>query len=365
MTSTSQRQKKGVTMQDIANRCGVSVMTVSLALRGKRRYVSQATMERVQAMAKEMGYDPSLYHAARRLRYSQSEEAPINYLVALFFPPHSLKLTYFNAVFTGVMDALYSERFALVTNFGDMSTPSDEEAQLPFVITRGDVDGAVVIQHVHEFSPVLNRLREEPHFRTRPIVSILEPMPTCSSVQADDWGGGYTAAAHLLELGHRRILQFFSEGSCYPHRQRLAGFRQACIDRGMDADQVLITCRWIKEQIADPETFMRGVFDQHPDLTAVLCTNDALAIEFYDLLQRIGRRVPQDISLVGFDDASGIQDEHGVNILTTVHVPLYELGQESARMLIRRINGEAPPDETLTLPTSLVVRGTTAPPHAS
>ena len=101
---------------------------------------------------------------------------------------------------------------------------------------------------------------------------------------------------------------------------------------------------------------------EHPEITAVLAMNDASALRAWALLEREGIRVPRDVSIVGFDDTDPKLDADGRNLLTTVRLPLEELGREAARQLVGAITGRTKREEPVILPTELVVRGSTAVP---
>lgn len=111
-----------------------------------------------------------------------------------------------------------------------------------------------------------------------------------------------------------------------------------------------------------PDDPLATTLQAHPEITAFLAPNDASAHLAYDLFSRLGLRVPDDISLVGFDDTEPLYNAEGDNILTTVRLPLEELGRESARLLIARITRSEPEQREIMLPTELVIRGTTTPP---
>ena len=357
-----QQTRNIVTLKDIAERCGVAIVTVSCALRRDRRNVSQQTMERVIAVAEEMGYDPSIHYAARRLVHSRSQQRVLNEAIAYFFPQFTgdsstHEVAYFHRIFRGILQVTSAEGFGLLTQ-----QFSDVRRKLPPLIRRGDVDGVIALGKQESISPVLDGLRANPYFGTRPIVSLIEPLPGCSTVVTDDFSGGYQACAHLLDLGHRSLVHSCDEN--YPHQQRLAGYQAAYRERGLDDARYLHGITWHLSKNALGEQQLLGTLHAHPEITGILAGNDLIAQRMYSCLQQAGYRVPQDISLVGYDDSDAIPDEQGTNILTTVRLPLFEVGKEGALVMIKHLRGMLPDTVAITLPVELIERHTTARVHA-
>jgi DNA-binding LacI/PurR family transcriptional regulator len=362
MSNTTQPFKH-VRMKDIADQLGISQTTVSRALQGDRGNISEETIARVNEVAREMGYDPSLAFAARRLRQQRGGPAVINHMVALIMSLRNIDEPYFGKLVKGISDALTGERFALVAN---IPVPLPPTSDLPYAFLRGDIDGLVVMSNPTYFGPSLHRLRTETPFGQRPVVSMLEPIATCACVRADDYQGGYEMTAHLLELGHRHIMHFYHDvQSGFPHQQRLQGCQQACMDRGLDPALYLHSVFGNGPMFGTAEQVLPKALRAHPETTAVLAENDGTAPMVVGALAKLGRRVPEEMSVVGFDDITPVLDEHGQNMLTTVRVPLMQIGHEAVILLIRRIIGDEPSAETaLVIPTQLVERCSTAPPRS-
>jgi len=346
-----------LTLQDIADRCQVSRMTVSCALRGDRKSVSQTVMDRIVRTAAEMGYNPALAHAARRLKYQHSPRQVQNLLAAVFFPYHTDR--YWTTIFQGLGQALEKEHYGVLLKMADAGSESFH-SPLPYVFHRGEVDGAVFFTDEYR---MVEDLRAEPGFGNRPIVTVTGQFAGCSAVLVDDHQVGRLAAAHLLELGHRRIL-------CFHHpdmrstitKQRVAGHCQAFVDRQLDPDTGLRHAPWVWDDRRGLDVAMTDVLCQHPDVTAILCPNDGFGIPVARTLRRLGYQIPRDMSLIGADDSDELLDSRDRNIWSTVRLPLHELGAESARLLIRRIQGTVPDETVVVLPVELVARGTTCPP---
>ena len=270
------------------------------------------------------------------------------------------------------MDAAHSARHALPESF-----------------SCGDVDGIIAVAD-HHLPQALERLRQDAPTLHCPIITLLMPQPDCSSVVLDFQAGAYAAAAHLLDLGHRHLLHFYSEDPRReaiidnPKMKCLYGYCQACRDRGLDAAAHLHYTeldprlhRIAFDAMSHPKLAALSAFARwarshpllrelrrHPEITALLAPNDPAAIVFRDILRQGSYRVPEDISLVGFDDSNPLLDKRGQNMLTTVRVPLRQLGRKAARLVISRVTDPLKHDTQLLLEPTLVVRGSTAPPRA-
>jgi len=365
-----------VTMRDIAEQCGVTTATVSLALRQDPR-LSAATIERVQTVATTLGYDRAHNQAARRMVMRRYGRDVINQMVAIFLPRYFYKATYFASLAEGVMDALAEHNFTNVIVYSDTATLDDRP--LPPIFTNSEVDGAIIYGNTQ----VYHKLRQTSGFHQRPILSMIVPVEGCPIVAVDDEHGAYLAAKHLLELGHRRFLHWYTPDPGVSGA-RLTGTQRALREWQLDPDEHLTLATWYLGSLNPPFhlALPDGSADDaahgfspdaqhdflaylriHPDITAILAPNDATARRVGYLLRREGWKIPDDISLVGYDDCDPMPDEHGHNILTSVHLPLVDVGRHAGYQLIQQIMQGTPLPQRLILPTVLHVRQSTAVPH--
>jgi len=351
-----------VTLDDIAEACGVSRMTVSYALRGQRQFVSESNIERISKAARQMGYDSAHAHAARSLRYKKQGTNVASYVVAVFFPVQLLETHYYATLFQGIHEALLEHRFGALSCYVDKRQPVAD--QLPQIFRRGDVDGAIIMPSSGYDASLVDALRQMPGFADRTIVSLLEPMQGCDAVLADDVQIGRLAAAHLLGLGHRKLLRFRNpRATNHMVEQRLVGQNKAFEQTGLAMDQHLVTQDWIWDDPRGIQTAIQEILEQHPDVTAILAPNDSTGIPLARALRRLGWRIPQDISIIGADDCEVLYGPDDQNIWTTVRVPLLTIGRDAAMDLIEHMNLSDPTPHTKTQPVELVVRGTTGPPR--
>ncbi|HOS44008.1 MAG TPA: substrate-binding domain-containing protein, partial [Armatimonadota bacterium] len=295
----------------------------------------------------------------------------------VLLPAHFIRANYFAQLFQGVSEALTRERYGMLMLplLGWHESP-EELPFLPPTLTRGEVDGLIAFEAQRDAAILLERLSAHYDLAAFPIVFLLHAVPGAASVLADDEAGGYAAAAHLLDLGHRALL-FLPEmtGNSEISRRRRDGMRRACRDRGLDPAATLC-----EQPIAFGLSFPPYHLDPadedaarhplvaylraHPEITGILARNDAAASRIAGLFACVGWTVPGDYSLVGYDDVDPLRDDAGRNILTSVRVPLEEIGQTAVDLLTRLIAANTTSAEHIILPTELVVRASTAPPRA-
>jgi DNA-binding LacI/PurR family transcriptional regulator len=186
-----------------------------------------------------------------------------------------------------------------------------------------------------------------------------EPLHETPSVGATNWNGGLAATRHLLELGHRRIAMVSGPTQWPCCRARLDGYRAAMDAAGVpvDDDLVRVSTLYVEGGLADGAELL--ALPDPP--TAVFTANDLQAIGVYEAARRAGLRVPEDLSVVGFDDLPYARWSGPP--LTTVHQPLVRMGAAAADLVVAMSRGEQPAHRHVELGTSLVVRESTAPPR--
>lgn len=367
--------QKPVTQRDIAQHCGLKQSAVSFALRGDTRHVTPETIERVQAAAVALGYNPEANQWARKMIHRRFERRTVNHLIAVVLLKNFHASHYMMEPFLGVCDTITEADFDLMTV---IVTGSDPQAiTTSHAFARGDIDGVISIIGKEDFAAALPVLRRHSPFAKQPVIQLLCNSPDVPSVDIDHEMGGYLAARHLFSLGHQHILALMALYSEDTVSQRLAGIYRACNEFRFDPAQhvqlLKLSYGWIdpntRTETLTPLTAMdltgqytiAGYLDRHAEVTGILAWNDACAINVYQHLMAAGYQVPRDISLVGFDDLQPIEDAAGRNILTTIHAPLREAGKIAADLLIRRILDDTGDVSCRLLPVSLVERASTAP----
>jgi len=179
------------------------------------------------------------------------------------------------------------------------------------------------------------------------------PKTQCNNVITDWEKAGYDGAMHLINLGHKRIayLDLEEPTSDLKVCQRRLGYKKALEERGIYSEQLIRPCS-LKEESIDDAVF--SLLDSKPAPTAIFTSNDFKALGAIKAIQKRGLRVPEDIAVVGYDDMP--EARSSTPSLTTLHIPRYECGYESVRLLKQLIRGEKKEPQTIVVPSKLIVR---------
>jgi DNA-binding LacI/PurR family transcriptional regulator len=329
-----------LTFADIARLAGVSVPTVSKVING-RAEVAADTRAHVEKILHDQGY--------RRPR------RPIKPGAALEMVFHELVGVYSVEIMRGV------ERVAKEFHLGLLVSDS-QGRQTPGRGWIEDVLSRAPIGVLAVFSDLSLEQRTQLAARGIPLV-VLDPTGVPSddlpSVGATNWFGGLTATRHLLDLGHRRIAVITGPPWALNSRARLDGYRTALETAGIAVDPDLV--RGGAFEIVNGATYAAELLALPDPPTAIFALNDGLAIGVYRAASLAGLRIPDDLSVVGFDNYN--LDEWLVPPLTSVHQPLEEMGAAAARMVVDlALDTAALQTNRLELATRLIVRVSTAAP---
>ncbi|WP_103500905.1 MULTISPECIES: LacI family DNA-binding transcriptional regulator [unclassified Streptomyces] len=332
-----------VTITAIAREAGVSVPTVSRVVNG-RSDVAPQTRARVEDLLRQYGY--------RRRSSAPGDRAA---LLDLVF--NDLDSPWAVEIIRGVEDVAHEAGVGVVVSaIHDRAGPARQ--WMRNLRSRAS-DGVILVTSVLE--PVLHK---ELHRLGVPIVAVDpagSPALDAPTIGATNWAGGLAATEHLLQLGHRRIGFIAGPARLLCSRARMDGHRAALAAAGVPVDEDLTApgdfyheagftgCNQLLE-LADPPT-------------AVFASSDQMALGAIEALRLRGLRVPQDMSVVGFDDLPEVR--WASPPLTTVRQPLSEMGKMAARTVLGQARGESVDSPRLELATELVVRASTAPPTDS
>ena len=337
-------QRPGI--KDVARRAGVSQGTVSNVLNHPGR-VGQARREAVERAIEELGY--VRHEAARHLRAGYSTTVGLLLLDA--WNPGFIEVA------RGVEDTTSSRGLAVMIS--NSARDIERERTYLRLFSEQRMAGLIVIPH-DDFADGLHRIRSG----GIPVVVLerAESGPHEMSVSVDDVTGGELAARHLIWLGHRDLMFVGDEGAAAPVHDRLSGVRNAVAETGGDVHLDILPAELTAEAGREiGERIAAMTADQRP--TAVVAAIDLLAIGVLQALQQHGIRVPEDISLVGYDD---IPFARLLSVpLTTVRRPHYDVGTTAATMLATSLAGETPDPRHVVFPPELVVRESTAPPPST
>jgi LacI family transcriptional regulator/LacI family xylobiose transport system transcriptional regulator len=330
---------ESLTTAQIADMAGVSVATVSKVING-RSDVSAQTRARVESIIRRHGY---------RRQKRPARPAP---LLELVF--RQMRDNYHIEIINGVQYVAREHRMAVIlSELQGRHTPGHGWVQ-------------EVLSHrpagIIEVYSVLTDTQSG-QLRSRGIPFVLvdpngEPSHASPSVGATNWNGGLSATRHLLQLGHRRIAVITGPEHALASRARLDGYRTAMDTAGVPVDPALVR---VGDYLAEEGLRHARELLRLPDPpTAVFACNDALALGVYRAAAEAGLRIPQDLSVVGFDDLRPAQ--WTVPPLTTVHQPLTEMAATAATMVITLAQGRPLAQTRVELATELVIRDSTAPP---
>jgi LacI family transcriptional regulator len=328
-----------VTIRDVARRAGVAVGTVSHHLNGSAR-VAAGTAQRVQAAIDELGYRIDLSARSLRSRRTQS--------VGLVLP--NISNPFYAEVARAIEHALWDRKFQ--TLLCDSSQDPERERMHLEALESRRVDGILMIRTADWRLPRSRLLRPRV-----PIVFVDRGVDRMPSVTTDNRRGGELAARHLAELGHRAIAILAGENAVGNVRERLAGFKTELARHGVSVRT--------RDVATGPQAVELGRevarwMDRRPHPTAVFATNDIVAIGAWRQLLGMGLRIPEDVSLIGFDDIE--MSSLVLPPLTTVRQDKSAMGQEAASVLLQLLAGEKPRARHTLIPPCLVVRGSTGPP---
>ncbi len=330
-----------VTIKDIAKRAEVSVATVSHVI-NKTRFVSDELQDKVKKIMEELDYHPNLMAGSLRTRKTKT--------IGLIVPDNSNLL--FAALSRSIEQVSSSSSYNVM--FCNSSYSFESELSCIRVLRSKRVDGLIIIPTTTNINHI-NQLIEN----KLPVVVLHHIIPGCKSdfVLVDNFKGAYDATIHLINLGHKHI-GYIDRPVSLPHSlERLNGYKKALEEHNIKPDDNIIVSGGFNYK--DGSEAMKKLLERKIDLTAVLAFNDTAAVGAIRTINDCGLKVPEDISIVGFDDielCSFITPR-----LTTVHFPKHKMAEIAVNLLLKKIF-----DHTIkksvkkVLPLRLVIRESTS-----
>jgi len=326
-----------VTIKDVARRAGVSVTTVSRVLNNSPHPISPETRRKVLEAVAELGFCPNA--AARSLQLNETRT------IGLMLP--DVANPYYSGIVRGIEDVAHQEGYTVIL----CNTDRSRERTLEYlrVLREKRVDGVIFMG-----GGVVEDAKEDRFFQQEdiPTVVIGRHSGTFPSVQIDNIEAAKRAVEHLLKRGYREIACIAGPPSSTTSRDRLTGYCQALAENGLKYEP-----SWVVHADFTPgggykavqELLRKSKFKP----AALLVHNDLMAVGAIKALTDEGLAVPQDIAVVGFDDIP--LASYVLPRLTTVRVPVYELGTTAMRLLRDLLAGRPVPEVTV-LPVELIVR---------
>ena len=324
------------TIRQVAERAGVSPTTVSHVI-NQTRFVSAETQRRVQEAMAELGYRPNIL--ARSLRRGET------HIIGLILPDSSNP--FFAEIGRKIEEAAFQENYNVIL----CNTEGDIEKERRYVDVLGkkQVDGIIFVGTGDQADSLQNLFEQD-----IPVVLVDRDLPNLEvdAVLTDNLQGGQLATSLLIQLSHQRIGCITGPSHINPSAQRVTGYRAALEAAGRPVDENLI-----KRGDFHPQSGFSNALClmQLPDPpTALFVCNDLMAIGALSAAVEVGFKVPEDLSVVGFDDIELAC--YTIPPLTTIAQPKNMIGQRAVDLLISRIADKSSPVERVMLPTELIVR---------
>jgi LacI family transcriptional regulator len=346
-SSKKKSRPRAATLSDVGRVAGVSAMAASAVLNGARTSsrISEQTRAKILVAAAKLNYRPNA--AARALANRRMNTIG----VVAVFGGNELN-QYFLEIFNGIVaTAAVHRQTTTVFTLGAWDAEADRLASF----CDGRIDGLILI------APTLAREAGELLPKHVPFVALHgnTPMPNVINLESDEETGAYEVVRHLTTLGHRRIMHIAGPLTALGGQRRVRGYTRALHDAGLKDDDAIILESDFSQESA--RNILRQWLRRHrgqPLPQAVFCVNDGAAIGCMEVFAEAGIRVPDDVSVVGFDDTLAARTT--VPQLTTVRQPLREMGQRAVEILLEEIINRHGPSEMppppIIFPTAIVHR---------
>jgi len=334
MTTERNRASGRPTLEEVAVRAGVGRGTVSRVVNGSAQ-VSPGARQAVEDAIQELGYVPN--RAARTLVTQRTDSIA---LVVFESGERFFAEPFFGRIVQSISSVLVVRNLQMVLM---IAQAPEERRRLEGYLTRQHVDGALLLS-VHGDDPLPSVLEE------RGVATVRMGRPMYAErgtyVDADNRAGAREAVAYLRSRGRHRIAAITGPLDMAAGIARLEGYRDVV------GDGPVAFGDFSEESGA---AAMRRLLELHPDLDAVFAASDMMAAGALQVLRQHGRRTPQDVAVIGFDDS--VIARHTDPPLTSVDQPIAEMGREMVRLLLGKIDGNESSETEIVLPTSLVIRG--------
>lgn len=332
-----------MTIYDVAEKAGVSISTVSRVINNTGR-ISDKTRRMVLRVMEEMDYHPNVHASALTGKKTN--------MIGLITP--DISNPFFGELAKSIEDSAGVLGFHIIICSTDYQP--EKETKYFSMLRQKQADGIIFatgLDHDDSVTALDDIVKSG-----TPLAMITQdkPLAPMDVVIIDDFLGGYTAAEHLISLGHKKIACIVGNGSTTGERDRIRGFQKAMHEAGMTLDESLIIPT--EYSLESGKQAAAELFDR--DLpTAVFAFNDVLSCAAIQAARSRGIRVPEDLSVIGFDNT--ILAEMTAPPLTTISQPIREMGRRVVELLIDEIQGKKKAKSKIILSPELVIRQSTAP----
>lgn len=328
------------TIRDIAEKAGVSITTVSLVLNGKELRIASATKKKIIRIANELNYRPNQLAVGLITKKTNT--------IGLLVPDIS------NAFFGELAKGAEKEAASCAYNIILCNTndnPDKDVEYLNILLDRG-VDAVIMVPSANSADSTAKKCLTLMEQCQKPLVLVdrIKMGEKHTSISVDHEQGGYIATKYLIENGHTRIGCITGPLGMLNSRLRFLGYKKALKD-----SDIRFQAKYVEEgnyHVEDGERLAEGLFENK--VTAIFAFNDLMAYGVYKAAAKHGCRIPEDISVVGFDDLfySGIMEVP----LTTIHQPSYEIGEAAVKRIAELLKDENTKKEAIIFKPKLIVR---------
>lgn len=335
-----------VVLRDVAAAANVHPSTASRALNPETQSrVNAATVARVLEAARHVGYEPN--SLARGLRTSRT------FTIGMLIPDLTNPL--FPPIVKGIEDRLSQEGYTLV--LANTNYDLDRETSIARAMIARQVDGLVLATARREYPLVYDVLAMG--VKVVLVNRTMDHAPV-AAVTGDEHIGISLAVSHLVSLGHRDIAYVGGDADASTGTARYQAFVARLQEEGLPLDPALVAHAARFHEEPGAAAFVE-LLERGKQFTAVVAANDRLALGCYDVLRERGLRIPEDVSVIGYNDIQ-FADKFDPP-LTTIRIPHYQLGNKAAQLMLEALADADAPPLTLKLTPTLVVRASTAPPR--
>ncbi len=330
-----------VTIYDIAKITGFSAPTISKALNGAGS-LSKKTRDAIVEVAENIGYKPNM--AARSLITKKSN------LIGVIYSDAGMKLGFSHPLFSGVLDSFRTEMqkygydlLFLSNNFGDQEMSYLEHCQYR------NIDGVILASHENAKEQIEALLKS-----SIPCVSVNDVVPDVCTIISSNERSGFQAAEHFIKNGHTNIgflgtMYDYDRSPASPDREK--GFCDALKTHGLDCQKYIGYCDYWHEQSGYDGA--KALLSKYPEITALFIASDTQAFGAMKYCKEVGIKIPEDISIIGFDDDR--VSSYCNPPLTTFKQDKDAIAKHAAEILLKKIQGETVP-ELIQIPAELIIR---------
>lgn len=330
---------KAPTIYDVAEKAGVSIATVSKVINNTGR-ISEKTRKKVLSIMDELNYYPSVVASALTGKRTQT--------IGLLLP--NLANPFYAELAREMEDRADEQGYSLVICSTDYK--AEKEQKYVSLLIRKRVDGFIITSGFNNVDLVQELLDQK-----IPVTLIAYNIArkSLNTISVDDYAGGYQATAHLAELGHKRIAVIAEQ--VQSSTDRIRGYKAALNDFGLVYDDNLFS--EAQATVENGKKAAEKLLNLENPPTAIFAFNDILAIGAIEAVHKRGLSVPEDVSIIGFDNI--VLAKHCYPPLTTMAQPLDEIGNQAVDLLVGEIESKVIRKQRIMLSAELVIRDSTGP----